>query len=190
MLNVTQRQDTDLSSEEVLAVVSLLNSIWPSEAKTIPEVLDEIVKAANRHAASYPETERPSLRYLVWDEGDLLAHALTFERRVITRMGEIPVMALAGVCVAPSHRRRGLGEEIVRRAFKRIDDGEFPVALFQTAIPAFYERLNATPVRNKFLNTTNKAAPNANPWHDPWVMIYSTRYSWPDGPIDLNGPGY
>jgi GNAT superfamily N-acetyltransferase len=99
-------------------------------------------------------------------------------------------MALSGVCVWPSYQGRGLGAEIVRRAFGRIDAGEFAVSLFQTTIPAFYEKLGATSVTNSFANSRHKEHGSTNPWRYDSVMIYPKSYPWPEGPIDLNGPGY
>jgi predicted N-acetyltransferase YhbS len=128
--------------------------------------------------------------YLVCDKDKAVAHALTFERPVTTNAREVSVMALSGVCVFPSYQGRGLGAEIVRRGFGRIHVGEFAVSLFQTTIPAFYEKLGATLVPNRFVNSRNKNHPDANPWHDDSVMIYPKSYAWPVGPIDLNGPGY
>jgi predicted N-acetyltransferase YhbS len=119
-----------------------------------------------------------------------VAHGLTFERPVITGAGEISVMALSGVCVLPNYQGKRLGAEIVRRAFGRLHGGEFEVSLFQTTIPAFYEKLGAISVTNRFVNSRNKTHPDTNPWHDPWVMIYPRSHSWPQGQIDLNGPDY
>jgi len=42
-----------------------------------------------QYGASYPQIRLPSLRYVVWDEDKAVAHALTFERPVITGAGEI-----------------------------------------------------------------------------------------------------
>ena len=100
------------------------------------------------------------------------------------------MIALSGVCVLPSYQGKGLGAEIVRRTFGRIHGGEFGVSLFQTTIPAFYKKLDATLVTNRFVNSRNKKDPDANPWNDEWVMMYPRTYSWPQGTIDLNGPGY
>jgi GNAT superfamily N-acetyltransferase len=151
------------------------------------EAFPEIGK---QYWASYPQIRLPSLRYVVWDKDKAVAHALTFERPVITGAGEISVMALSGVCVFPSYQGKGLGAEIVCRTFGRIHGGEFGVSLFQTTIPEFYEKLGATLVTNRFVNSRNKNHPDANPWHDEWVMMYPRNCPWPQGPIDLNGPGY
>jgi predicted N-acetyltransferase YhbS len=190
MLNITAHDDTDLAREEIVAVVSLVYGFWPSKDKTIAELVEAFPEIGKQYRASYPQIRLPSLRYVVWDKDKAVAHALTFERPVITSNGEISVMALSGVCVLPSYQGKGLGAEIVRRTFGRIHGGEFEVSLFQTTIPAFYTRMGATSVTNKFVNSRNKKHPDANPWHDEWVMIYPKSYSWPQGPIDLNGPGY
>jgi predicted N-acetyltransferase YhbS len=190
MLNITGHHDSDLSREETVAVVSLVYSFWPSRDKTINEVVEAFPESVKRYTVSYPQIRLPSLRYLVWDKDQAVAHALTFERPVTTDAGEFSVMALSGVCVLPSYQGRGLGAGIVRRAFGRIHPGEFAVSLFQTTIPAFYEKLGATLVTNRFVNSRNKNHPDANPWHDDSVMIYPKSYSWPEEPIDLNGPGY
>jgi predicted N-acetyltransferase YhbS len=190
MLNITAHHDADLSRQEIVAVVSLVYGFWPSKDKTIPELVEAFPEISKQYRASYSQIRLPSLRYVVWDKDKAVAHALTFERPVMTSKGEISVMALSGVCVSQSYQGRGLGAEIVRRTFGRIHGGEFDVSLFQTTIPAFYERLGATLVTNRFVNSRNKNRPDANPWHDESVMIYPSSYSWPDGPIDLNGPGY
>jgi predicted N-acetyltransferase YhbS len=190
MLNITVHHDTDLSTEEIVAVVSMVDSFWPSKDKTIPELVEAFPKISKQYRASYPQIRLPSLRYVVWDKDKAVAHALTFERPVITDAGEISVMALSGVCVLPSYQGKGLGAEIVRRTFGRIHGGEFGVSLFQTTIPAFYKKLGATLVANRFVNSRNKNHPEANPWHDEWVMMYPRNYAWPEGPIDLNGSDY
>jgi hypothetical protein len=71
-----------------------------------------------------------------------------------------------------------------------VDGGEFPVALFQTAVPDFYTRLGSRSVSNRFVNSRNSEDPEANPWWDPNIMIYPADAAWPMGTIDLNGSGY
>ena len=100
MLDITAHHDTDLSREEIVAVVSLVSSFWPS--RTIPELVEAFPEVSKQYKLSYPQVRLPSLRYVVWDKDKALAHALTFERPVITGAGEISVMALSGVCVLPS----------------------------------------------------------------------------------------
>ncbi len=190
MLTVTQIQNEALVEKEIVAVLSLLSSIWPSKDKTLPQLVEAFPEVQRHYRVSYPGSTRTSQRHVVWDGGKLIAHALTFERPVISKDREIPVMALSRVCVTPVHRGKGVGAEIVRSAFQRVDSGEFSVSLFQTTIPAFYERLGAATVVNQFVNPRNDVAPDTNPWSDEWIMIYPGDYPWPTGLIDLNGPGY
>ena len=78
----------------------------------------------------------------------------------------------------------------IEEAMQRVDQGEFPVSLFQTPKPGFYEKLGARKVNNRFVNSKNEQDPEADPWPAEHVMIYPTPYPWPEGVIDLNGPGY
>ncbi|HEY2988470.1 MAG TPA: GNAT family N-acetyltransferase [Candidatus Binatia bacterium] len=190
MLDITVHHAADLSRGEISAVVSLLWNFWPNEDKTIDQVVEAFPEVGKQYRDAYPQVRLPSLHYVVWDGNKAVAYALTFERPVITNGGELSVMALSGVCVWPSYQGRGLGAEIVRRAFGRIDAGEFAVSLFQTTIPAFYEKLGATSVTNSFANSRHKEHGSTNPWRYDSVMIYPKSYPWPEGPIDLNGPGY
>jgi hypothetical protein len=125
MLNITAHHETDLSREEIVAVVSLVYGFWPRKDKTIAELVEAFPEIGKQYRASYPQIRLPSLRYVVWDKDKAVAHALTFERPVITSNGEISVMALSGVCVLPIYQGEGLGAEIVRRTFGRIHGGEF-----------------------------------------------------------------
>ena len=76
------------------------------------------------------------------------------------------------------------------KALKLIDLNVYFVALFQTAIPSFYQKLGARIIENKFINSKNKKEPESNPWWDRYIMIYPASYAWPTGIIDLNGGGY
>jgi hypothetical protein len=97
MLNITEHHDSDLSREEIVAVVSLVYSFWPSRDKTIDEVVEAFPESGKRYTVSYPQIRLPSLRYLVWDKDQAVAHALTFERPVTTDAGEFSVWS---VCFA------------------------------------------------------------------------------------------
>ncbi len=190
MQSVTRQPDDTLSVDEVVAVVSLLNSVWPSKEKSLAELVEGFPEAQRSRRVSYLGSTRASLRHLVWDGPELIAHALTFERAIIAEEAPMLVMALSGVCVAPEHRGKGLGGEIVRSTFERVDADEFSVSLFQTGVRPFYEALGARVVANQFVNSRNAEAPRARPWNDQWTMIYPRDHEWPLGLIDLNGPGY
>jgi predicted acetyltransferase len=95
--------------------------------------------------------------------GQLVGHAFTFGRPVISDGVEISVMALSGVSVPVTHRGKGIGVALARSAFERVGNSEFPVSLFQTTIPAFYRKLGATVVDNRFFSSRNQSKPDANP---------------------------
>ena len=129
----------------------------------------------------------------LWRGEELAAVAMWFPRVVKTANGPLRVLALAGVCSAPELRGRGLGRRVVREAFGAVDRGEYAVALFQTPVPEFYAKLGARPVPNVFGNSRFKVGDRGTaerPWWDPHVMIYPAPFPWPEGPIDLLGPGY
>jgi hypothetical protein len=53
----------------------------------------------------------------------------------------------------------------------------------------FYERLGACAVANTFVDSLAED-PRGNPFWDDVVMRYPPREGWPEGEIDLLGPGY
>ena len=110
---------------------------------------------------------------------------------ISTPAGKMTVLALARVCTAPEVRGRKLGQAVVRAAFALIDDGSFSFALFQTTddVQSFYENLGAVRIHNQFVNSL-ATDPAANPWWSPVIMRYPAGPGWPEGQIDLLGPGY
>lgn len=137
---------------------------------------------------------RPRRQTLLIRDGDtLLAHGEMFARDIISAGQTLTVGALAGVCVEPERQGQGLGRQIVRRAFASVDDGEYPLMLFQTSVVEFYQALGARVVKNRFFDSqaeNSKEKATENPWWDDAVMIYPAAYDWSLGDIDLNGPGY
>ena len=74
----------------------------------------------------------------------------------------------------------------MRAAFRRVDQTGF-VSLFQTPVPAFYERFGSRLIDN--LITTSK--PGAKPFEDPWAMVHPASTDWDDAlPIDLRTDGW
>lgn len=169
-----------LSPEEAQALLGLLHRVWPGK--------EPDAAAAERYATRLRDNETRQ-HAVFWEEGAPIAHALTFRRRIFTEAGPLEVLALAGVCVEPGRRREGFGEAIVRQALCRLEGGDYSVALFQTGVPEFYQRLGARLVPNRFINRQAEDA-EANPWWEPHVMIYPADATWPEGVIDLNGGGY
>lgn len=162
--------------------VALLNNrVWPKDDFD-PDT------AAHQIAEKLSEGCRC---HVVRRAGVIVAKSHTFARTIGTSRGELTVMALAGVCCDPNHRGEGYGRAVVAAAFGRIDRGEFPASLYQTSHHnrPFYEKLGARQIDNRFVNSLADD-PDANPFWDEIAMIYPAACDWPDGVIDLRGPGY
>lgn len=163
----------------------LVYTAFPPKTESLEERVERVVADGN-----------PVYRdlFVVWDGNVALANAIVFKRTIATARGLLDVMALAAVCSSPARRGEGLGALVVSEAFKEVDSGRYPVSLFQTGVPGFYEKLGARAVDNVFVNSLyapsdRHGAPNA-PWWEPHVMIYPAAYDWPEGKIDLLGAGY
>ena len=180
MSEIRQNLAAELGEAEARKVAALTNLVWPQQDATEEDLVRDLLVG-----------DRCTREVLtIWDGGQLLAHAAIFPRRIRHTDGELEVMALAHVCVAPDRRGEGLGARIVRAAFGEVDRGRFALSLFQTGIPDFYRRLGAVPVDNPFHNRLSEHGPAARPWWSPCVMIYPRHPAWPRGPVDLNGPAY
>jgi hypothetical protein len=186
MSDVSIHTDANLTSERIEAFVRLVTDVWPSKDKTFQERLNQYVGWVEHNRRTGFEV----VTFAVWDGDRAIAHARTFSRLVHTQAGDLTVMGLAGVCAASDRRLEGLGKAVVLKAFERVARGEFPLSLFQTGIPDFYRKLGSRCVENRFVNTLNTEHPDDNPWWDPHIMIYPADGDWPEGTIDLNGPGY
>jgi predicted N-acetyltransferase YhbS len=186
MAEMRTHRDADLSPPEIESIVRLVDAVWPAEDVTLADRL--------RKFTSWVEDNRRTgfdvMSFVVWDGSQAIAHARTFERVIHSPSSSLTVMGLAGVCVLPERRGEGLGRDVVKKAFRRIEAGDFAVSLFQTAVPDFYRKLGARSVTNRFVNSRNTGDPDATPWWDPDIMIYPAGFAWPEGTIDLNGTGY
>lgn len=191
MAEVQIYNESELTDEQIAAVVTLTNSVWPKEELTLEQRIEQTT-------ALIRSPERPGihpLRFVVWDNESAIAHALVFERVVHVLddndkpIQSINVLALAAVCTDHNHRGAGLGVAVAKAAFGQISDRR-PVSLFQTGVPKFYEKLGGRIVSNPFVNLLNEENSQANPWWDVEVMIVPGSFGWPDGKIDMNGAGY
>lgn len=174
-----------MKEEELRAVCTLIWQTWPWHHSFEEAFLDF---KKNIPANAINGTDR--LRFVVYDEALVVAHASIFPRTIHTEQGSMLVGALSGVCTHDKYRRQGLGAHVVRAAFERVDQGEFPVSLWMTNIPTFYEKLGGRIIKNTWINTHNTTQPDIDPWPDELKMIYPANHKWPDGVIDLNGSVY
>ena len=185
LMILSQHTDNELMESQVWSIVSLIQSVWPDKDKTIAEMVAEWLERPSESAAA----DSDSKRFVLWEDDQAVAHGLTFGREIFTSEGSLLQMALAAVCVAESRRGEGLGARVTRKAFEQVDNGVWPVSVFQTPVPGFYEKLGGKIVDNEFVNSKNEEDPQANPWWEG-VMIYPAEFPWPVGRIDLNGGGY
>jgi predicted N-acetyltransferase YhbS len=163
-----------------ISIARLRDSVWiPQE----PAPIEERARLIRQRSQ-----EDDSELFTIWENETAIAHARLFAREITTQRGALTTGALAAVCSAPSHRGQGLGRLVVEAAFARVHDGTFPVILFQTGVPEFYAKLGARNVSNRFVDSTSET--DANPWWQEDIMIYPAAFAWPDGNIDLNGPGW
>lgn len=175
----TIRPADGLSREIGAAIYALVCRTWPPEPGAVTPTLDETLAQWKAQASTH-------FVILSEESAEVLAHSLIFRRDIITVNGPLGVGALATVCVDSEYRGRGWGADVVRAAFQYLPELGVEVSLFQTGVQAFYEKLGGRLVTNRFVNGDN---PN-NPFWDTCEMIYPATFDWPDGQIDLNGPGY
>ncbi len=171
-----------LTPEQEQSLAALIELVWPAYPPGTPEA----EARATRHAAPRPQRRV----FIIWDGNRAVAHAESFARTIRTPEGTLTAMALAGVCVDPACRGRGLGHQVVTAAFSEVEEGRYPLALFQTGVPGFYAPLGGRTVDNRFFNRLAPDTPETNPWWESSIMIYPATASWPSGDIDLGGPGY
>jgi predicted N-acetyltransferase YhbS len=181
----------DLARPQIEAIGRLIALAFPTPGYTPEDRITGYADACKRAAAETFAVFAP--------DGRALAHAWTFPREIATASGRLRVLALAGVCSDPEVRGAGLGRAVVLAAFARIEACGCALSLFQTGVPDFYAKLGSRLVHNRFFDSLYvPPAPGARPtngtrdepWWNPHVMIHPAGASWPDGSIDLLGPGW
>ncbi len=179
----------EMSEADALAIAELLITVWPKKDVT-PS--DRAVVLRTDRGDSHVSKDVASRSLIIRDGTQVIAHAAVFPRTVGTTMGDLTIAALASVCTAPNYRGHHLGEAIVRRAWQAVDEGRIPFSLFQTSerVRRWYQQLGSTAVDNQIVNS-NAEDPRSCPFKDDCIMRYpADRPGWPDGEIDLRGPGY
>lgn len=188
-LAAQNRLVSSLSEQELMAIGTLLAKVWPKPDKGPVERAAKLKAFADDYEGP---AELAPVSVVVCQHDQVLAHSLTFERQIQTSQGGLGVLALAMVASDPDRRGDGLGSAIVKASFARVDSGDFPLSLFQTSheVQGFYERLGCHRITNPIVNSTNQADPTRNPFWDDIAMIYPGKFEWPEGQVDLCGPGY
>lgn len=174
--------------EKAKQLCALWDEVWPNEDSTPLDerAADFLTDISSEHRM----LEGSELFHVVEHAEGIVAVARTYMRQVrfeaTGRSGV--VLALAGVCSSPKLRGKGLGAIVVKDAFARLGP-EIPWCLYQTTVPAFYEKLGARLVNNDFRNSYS-VDPDARPWWDEFVMVYGSADKWPEGRVDLCGVAY
>lgn len=175
-----------LTAADALPVAELLVQVWPRRT------LDERVAQLTQDWRDWrgPEAEFPR-SVIIREGGRVVAHAAALPRSIGTSEGQVTILALAQVCTDPAERGRKLGQAVVRAVFDLVDHGPFRHSLFQTShqVRPFYEKLGACLVTNRIVNSQGEDA-EKNPFWDEIAMRYPAAKHWPEGDIDLRGPGY
>jgi ribosomal protein S18 acetylase RimI-like enzyme len=169
-------------AEVLAAAATLWCEVFPSPTGTVAGILERL---QGLQARSDDDRIRDHRLHACRVDGRVAAVARSFVRVIAASDQRFPVLALAGVACDPRLRHRGLGSAVVRTAFARLT-AEVPSSLFQTGVPAFYERLGAHCVGNDFVNSADAD----RVWWNPHVMIYPAAMPWPTGRIDLLGGGW
>lgn len=177
-----------MTEPDARAIATLLDDIWPKAGRTVDSRTADLLN--NWRDYRGPETAYPR-SFVVQEAGRVIAHAGADPRTIGTTQGDMTILALARVCTDPTVRGRGLGQAVVQAAFDLVDQHAFAFALFQTNenVRPFYENLGAVTATNKFVNSLAEE-PTKNPFWDTVIMRYPSTAGWPEGEIDLRGPGF
>lgn len=173
-----------LSPADALGVGEVLFSTWPP--KDQPNARPQ--PARNFSGYTGPANRRPRL-FVTRENGRIVSHASIFAREIAIGSRRYWAAALGGVCTYPHLRKHGYARTAVLAAFALVDRGDFDLSLFQSPVPAFYEKLGCRCIPNRIVNSAG-ADPAACPFWDPYVMVYPKALALPPDPIDLRGPGY
>jgi predicted N-acetyltransferase YhbS len=175
-----------LTEVEALPVAKLLVKVFPRRP------LEDRLALFVSQYRDYDGPEEFYPRSMIIRDGErVVAHAAVPPRTIGTSEGDFKIAALALVATDPDYRGQRLGQAVVRAVFDLVDHGPYAYSLFQTShkVRPFYEKLGAGLVTNRIVNSLADE-PTANPFWDEVVMRYPAAKHWPEGEIDLRGPGF
>ncbi len=181
---------SELPLDVVVRMVELSQRTWPRDPPETPQ--DEASRRVAEARAFTGRPEHAAMSYAVIEHDRVLAMAHTFAREIDTSIGRMTILALGGVVVVEDQRGIGLGRAVVEAAFRQVDNGVFPFSLFQTEPHnrGFYSKLGAVFIDNPIVNSLDTKRERKSPFGDDTVVRYPAGPGWPDGEIDLRGPGY
>ena len=181
MFTLRAMEAAELSDAQWLALADFLHTVWPN-----PDLSAE-GRAEHRKLAAMG---RPASEVItIMSDGAVVAAGQVFAREITVGIQPHTVLAMAAVAVAETMRGQGLGRQIVREAFTRVDSGACEFAIFQTGVPGFYEPMNCRAIENIVIDSLADD-PATNPFHDTHIMVYPADVALNLGAIDMLGPGY
>jgi predicted N-acetyltransferase YhbS len=177
-----------LTEADAQAIAELLVSVWPKSPKTVAVRQQQMLDMGRDYDGADQQAPRS---FILREQGQLIAHAAVIPRTIGTTQGELTIAGLARDGTDPDQRGHGLGALIVRPVFELVDQGAFPFSLLQTSteVRPFYEKLACAVVDNRIINSLADDE-NHCPFWDRVIMRYPDGPEWPEGEIDLRGPGY
>jgi predicted N-acetyltransferase YhbS len=131
-------------------------------------------------------TEPPAHRWLALDGERLVGHVAAHDKQVGSTHGDLRVLGVAEVCVAPTHRRMGLTRLMLEalHQFGVANAFDFAV-LFGRA--ELYASSGYLPITNT-IRVTPPEGPARIAIHEEAMCRALSGTGWPKGPIDLRGP--
>ena len=135
--------------------------------------------------------QRPHHRLLAWDEDALVGH-VALEHRAI-RLSDQPatIGGVVDLCVAPSHRGRGLGATLLTALEDRCRAAPCDFVVLFADDPRLYARAGYTRATNHCtywaIDEHRSLGLREHPLDDcMWIKPLHQR-PWTDGPVDLLG---
>lgn len=187
-MNVEMLDARVLGTDDARAIAELLVRVWPKPDKTVEIRQQQMLDMGAGYSGDPQQFPRS---FVVRENGRVIAHAAIITRAVGTTAGDLTIAGLARVCTDPDYRGHGLGAVVVKPVFELVDAGVFPFSLYQTSfeVRPFYEKLGAVAIDNPIVNSLADDM-HASPFWDRVIMRYPAGPGWPNGQIDLRGPGY
>ena len=171
------------------AIGELLAIVWPHPEKSVEFRVQQMLAMGQGYTGSVEQAPRS---FVIREEGTLLAHAAIVpanhwhdrwgndHRRTGPRLCKSrtpwPWLRRADCKSGTRNRRR---RTVLLRSVSKPRQQSCP----------FYEKLGACVIENAIINSLAEN-PKESPFKDSVIMRYPSSGEWPEGEIDLRGPGY
>lgn len=128
----------------------MTNTAAPIEVRSCTQDDWPLILTVDEAAFGYsfdPEQSQPDYALLefdrsllAWCEGVPVGHTTAYSLQMSVPGGQVPVAGVTWVAVLPTHRRRGVLTELMRRQTRDIHERGEPVAALYASEPAIYPR--------------------------------------------------